>query len=102
MLVEIFGVNAVESTKLRLHVGQEHGILNDMVQGRVGCIQDVGNILEDLLCLFLNSWVFGQGLVLWGIWNLAGNVDETYLLDLFDTGGSNCLSGWLIVICTYH
>lgn len=84
VLAEVLAVNQVELSKLSLHVGQKDVGLHNVVQRRVGGLQDISHILDHLLSLFGNSGVTWQWLVLGGVGNLARNVNETYnLLVLF-------------------
>lgn len=78
--VEVLAVDTVELSELSGHVGQEDVGLDDVVQRRVGSFQDVGDVLDHLLGLLSNGGGTRQRLVLSSVWDLAGDVDETWAL----------------------
>lgn len=78
VLREVLSVDSIELSELGLHVGQKDVCLDNVLQRRVRGLQDGGNILDHLLGLLGDGWVLAQWLVVWGVRNLARDVDETW------------------------
>lgn len=77
-VTEVLTVDTVEFGELSLHISQEDVGLHNVLQRGVGSIQNVTDILNHLLSLLSNGGVSRQWLVVWGVRNLARNVDKTY------------------------